>query len=203
MRCAFESRAAAFVRKNGGSRGPYRMEGGDALIGHTGFRFCPSCGGRNIRERGGKAVDCGDCGYLYYHNTAAAAAVILETHGGILLSRRNADPGRGLLDLPGGFADYGESYESALRREIKEETGMELGTLTYFGSFPNTYEYRDVTYFTADAVFTASLPEGGPVRLSDEIREMVLVRPGSVNFDDMAFEVTKRVLKAYWKIPGG
>ncbi len=148
-------------------------------------------------------MGCGDCGFLYYHNTASAVAVILESRGGVLLSRRNADPGKGLLDLPGGFVDYGESCESALRREIKEEIDLDLGDLTYFGSFPNTYRYRDVTYFTTDMVFIASIPEEIPMHFNHEIREIVLVRPESVNFDLMAFEATKRALRAYWKMPAG
>jgi ADP-ribose pyrophosphatase YjhB (NUDIX family) len=153
---------------------------------------------KNIHDRGRKAVACRTATCTI---TTRPLPLSFSKPGAGSCSAEN-DPAW-VLDLPGGFADYGESFESALRREIREETGMDLGELTYFGSFPNTYAYLGVTYFTADAVFIAALPEGGPSRLSDEIREMVLVRPESVNFEDMAFDVTKRVLKAYWKIPGG
>jgi NAD+ diphosphatase len=173
------------------------------MIHDTRFRFCPRCGGTRIDDHGDKAVRCADCGFLYFHNTASAVAVILESRGGVLLARRNADPGKGLLDLPGGFVDYGESCESALRREIKEETDLDLGELSYFGSFPNTYGYHDVTYFTTDMVFIASMPAGFPLKVNAEIQEMVLVRAESVNFDMLAFDVTKRVLRAYWKMPEG
>ena len=173
------------------------------MIRHTRFRFCPRCGGTRIEDHGGKAVQCGDCGFLYFHNTASAAAVLLETEGGLLLARRYTDPGKGLLDLPGGFVDYGESCEAALRREIREEMELHLGELTYFGSFPNTYEYRDVTYFTTDMVFRTKVPEGFMPKLNAEIQEMVLVRRESLDFQQLAFEVTKFVLRAYWKIPNG
>jgi 8-oxo-dGTP diphosphatase len=173
------------------------------MIRHTGFRFCPRCGGTRIEDSEGKALVCGECGFQYFHNTASAAAVLLESDGGLLLARRNADPGRGLLDLPGGFVDYGESCESALKREIREEMGLDLGELTYFGSFPNTYVYLDVTYFTTDMVFHAKVPEGFEPRLNSEIQEMVLVRRESLDFQQLAFDVTKLVLREYWKIQAG
>jgi ADP-ribose pyrophosphatase YjhB (NUDIX family) len=173
------------------------------MIRHTRFRFCPRCGGTHIEDHQGKAVRCGDCAFLYFHNTASAAAVLLETEGGLLLARRYADPGKGLLDLPGGFVDYGESCESALKREIQEEMDLDPGVLTYFGSFPNTYVYRDVTYFTTDMVFRAKVPEGFKPKLNAEIQEMVLVRRESLDFQQLAFEVTKLVLRAYWKMPNG
>jgi len=176
------------------------LERADEMKRHTGFRFCPRCGGKSIESHLDKAMLCSGCGFLYFHNTASAVAVILESGDGVLLSRRNADPGRGMLDLPGGFVDYGESCESALRREIREETGMELGALTYFGSFPNAYRYGDVMYFTTDVVYIAAMPAGFPVKVNAEIQEMVLVRPESVDFNALAFEVTKGVLKAYWRI---
>jgi ADP-ribose pyrophosphatase YjhB (NUDIX family) len=170
------------------------------MIRHAGFRFCPRCGGTRIDDDEGKAIRCGDCGFLYFHNTASAVAVLLETDRGLLLARRNAEPGNGLLDLPGGFVDYGESCESALRREVKEEMDLDLGELTYFGSFPNIYEYHDVTYFTTDMVFRAAVPEGFKPKLNAEIRELALVRRESLAFHQLAFEVTKLVLKEYWKI---
>jgi ADP-ribose pyrophosphatase YjhB (NUDIX family) len=170
------------------------------MIRHTKFRFCPRCGSQKIGDRGDKAMLCGDCGFQYFHNTASAAALLLESEGGLVLARRNENPAKGLLDLPGGFADYGESFESALRREIREEIGLEPGELAYFGSFPNTYEFGGVIYFTTDAVFKAPLPEGFTPRFNAEISELVEVRRDSVAFDQLAFDVTRLVLRTYWDV---
>jgi NADH pyrophosphatase NudC (nudix superfamily) len=167
------------------------------MIRYTGFQFCPRCGGRDIRDRDGKAVFCGDCGFLYFHNAASAVAGIIETAGGIVLVRRKVDPGTGMLDFPGGFVDYGESFESALLREIREELNLELHDLQYFGSFPNTYVFGDVTYFTSDVVFVCSADAGTGITPNGEIAEVVIVRPEEADAGLMAFESAKAVLMKY------
>jgi len=78
---------------------------------------------------------------------------IIETDQGILVAKRNHAPKKGMLDLPGGFSDYHESLENAVRREIMEELGLALDRVSYFGSEPNVYRFKGVTYFTIDAIF--------------------------------------------------
>ncbi len=51
---------------------------------------------------------------------------LVECAGQFLLIRRAERPGRGLLALPGGFLDSGERLEAGARRELKEETGLDL-----------------------------------------------------------------------------
>jgi ADP-ribose pyrophosphatase YjhB (NUDIX family) len=128
---------------------------------------------------------------------AAAVMGILETPQGILFTRRARDPGKSMLDLPGGFVDYGETLEGAVRREIREELGLELPVIRYFGSFPNTYAYRGVTYHTADAVFVCPVDPRNRMRLSDEIVETVVLRPADVNPDVLAFDSAKLALREY------
>lgn len=106
------------------------------MIPLTGFRFCPKCGVERLVSEDGKSVTCGACGFRYFHNMAAAVMGILTTPSGILLTRRAEDPGKGMLDLPGGFVDYGESLEQALVREIQEELGIRVTIPEYIGSFP-------------------------------------------------------------------
>jgi ADP-ribose pyrophosphatase YjhB (NUDIX family) len=69
-----------------------------------------------------------------------------------LITRKEA-PKRGYLGLPGGFVGHGETLEEALGREIQEELNLAIKDFRYFGSFPNRYDYKRVTYFTIDALF--------------------------------------------------
>ncbi|HPR04451.1 MAG TPA: NUDIX domain-containing protein, partial [Deltaproteobacteria bacterium] len=76
-----------------------------------------------------KEIPCPACGHgiRTYHNPVPTVDAIIEHEGGIVLVlRRNPPPG---WALPGGFVDYGETVEQAVRREALEETGLTLADL--------------------------------------------------------------------------
>lgn len=71
---------------------------------------------------------CGACGQTTWRNPSPVAVAILPVttpHGiGVVVQRRDIEPARGKLALPGGFIDYGEDWRDALVRELREETGL-------------------------------------------------------------------------------
>jgi ADP-ribose pyrophosphatase YjhB (NUDIX family) len=165
------------------------------------FRYCPSCGSENIRFEDHKAFHCPDCGFLYYHNTAAATGCVISAGGEILLLVRDKEPGKGKLDLPGGFVDPGEGAFEGLRRECREEIGWDPGLdLTLFASFPNVYPYKNIAYNTCDFFFAVTVPG---LRREDltlepgEIAGALFVKPSELNLDDLAFDSTRRAMEAY------
>jgi NAD+ diphosphatase len=110
------------------------------------FEYCPRCKSSGIFFDNRKQFKCSACSFTYFHNVATAAAAILEYDRKIILIKRAREPGKGKLDLPGGFTDPEETAEDGLNREIKEELGITLDKMKYIGSSPNVYKYKDVTY---------------------------------------------------------
>jgi ADP-ribose pyrophosphatase YjhB (NUDIX family) len=166
----------------------------------TRFKFCPRCASPKIKVHMKNAIRCGACGYVYFHNTAAAVAGIIETGGKILLIRRAAEPKAGFYDLPGGFVDYRESIDAALRREVKEECNLELEDVRYFGSFGNLYSYKGVDYFTADAVFLCRPADIKKLRISREANSIMTTDVKKIDFSKIAFESIRKALRKYRKI---
>lgn len=159
------------------------------------FRYCPSCGSKGVVFDGIKKLHCRACSFTYFHNTACAVAGVLEYGEQIVLIKRSREPARGKLDLPGGFIDPDETAEEALRREIREELNMEIGTVKYRGSYPNTYEYKGVTYKTCDLFFSSRIRTLPTVVDETEIEELILIHPCEVPDDQVAFESTKTWLR--------
>ncbi|MHC4558769.1 MAG: NUDIX hydrolase [Planctomycetota bacterium] len=155
------------------------------------FNYCPSCGSTDIFFDDVKKLRCAKCSFTYYHNVAAAVAAILEYEDKIVLIRRKKEPGRGKLDLPGGFMDPSETAEEALRREIKEELGINLGALKYIGSYPNIYVYKKVRYYTCDLFFHCRIDSIPTSVDKTEIEEFVLMSPSEIPDEEIAFESTK------------
>ena len=86
--------------------------------------------------------------------------IIIELQGGIVLVRRK-NPPLGWA-LPGGFVDYGESLESAARREAREETGLDVVLTKLLGVYSDPG--RDPRFHTSSTVYVASAsgtPLGG------------------------------------------
>lgn len=166
----------------------------------SGFKFCPRCASDKINVHMKNAIKCDSCGYVYFHNTAAAVAGIIEIEGKVLLIKRAHEPKIGYFDLPGGFVDYKESFEEALRREIKEECNLDIVDMRYFGSFANTYYYREVEYFTADAFFICRPGKTSKLRLSEEASEYVWVDIATFDLTKMAFISMQAALENYKKL---
>ena len=118
------------------------------------FRACPRCGVQKAGSMKERFFHCEKCDFYFYFNPAAAVAgIITDIDGRVLLLRRANDPARGKLGLPGGFVDFNESAEDALRRETREEVNVRLSNIQFLCSFPNRYVFRGLTYQTVDLFF--------------------------------------------------
>ena len=158
------------------------------MIEYTRFVFCPRCGVAALEKHRKNAMRCTECGYVFFHNNAAAAAAIIEYDDGVVITVRGHDPHKGKFDLPGGFVDYNESLETALKREVREELGVDITIDRYLGSFPNRYEYKRVVYFTTDVVFVCRLSDpNATITANDEIERWEVVAKESIPFDRFAF----------------
>jgi len=140
---------------------------------------------------------CGGCGFVLFFNAAAAVAVFIRRDDRrVLFIRRAKDPGRGMLGLPGGFADFGESAEDATRREAREEVGLELEALTYLASYPNAYAYAGVTYHTLDIFFCASVTGTARPRPLDAVESVCWLDPALVDLAEIAFSSMRSAITA-------
>ncbi|MDR0718100.1 MAG: NUDIX domain-containing protein [Treponema sp.] len=170
------------------------------------FSYCPSCASNKIEFKNNKVFKCPDCGFTYYHNTAAATGCVISSDDKVLLVVRAKDPGKGRYDLPGGFVDPGEGAVDALCREIKEELGWAPppdADLRLFASFPNTYPYKGVVYNTCDLFFSLSAPgltEKDLTLATDEIDRAVFLRPEEIEENDIAFKSARLALAAFFHL---
>lgn len=164
------------------------------------FAYCPSCRAPSPTFTHGKHLHCEECGFEFFQNTAAAVGALIRSGERILFLRRAREPGYGLLDVPGGFVDPGETFEEALRRECMEEIGDAPVHLTYFCSLSNTYLYAGVEYTTADAFFFADLNR--PIDNDDllrlnfdrsEVLSLHLLRIDEIRPEELAFPSLKKL----------
>ena len=127
--------------------------------------YCPQCGLRlTTSECDGRIRPvCTACGHIVYINPVPSVAAILEREGRLLLVKRNIEPGLGQWSLPGGFVETGETAVDAVKREVREETGLICGDVrlvdvaSYLGGY-----YGDVLVVCyAAQLFSGMIASGG------------------------------------------
>lgn len=163
------------------------------------FNYCPKCKSKDISKDDRKFFHCPQCDFVYYHNPGAATAIILEYDGKILFAVRKIDPSKGMLDLPGGFVDYDETVEDAIKREIKEELNIDLDRINYHKSFPNTYLYKNITYHTIDMIYTGAIDRIDNITVADDVASIELVPFNEIDFNKIAFVSIKNAIKSFLK----
>lgn len=110
---------------------------------------------------------------------AVSAAIFRD--GKVLLVRRARSPGRGFYSLPGGRVEFGKSLHTALHREVREETGLEIEIVGLAG-------WREVLPSASGGghylimSFAARWAGREPI-LNDEHDDFIWIEPG--NFGDL------------------
>jgi ADP-ribose pyrophosphatase YjhB (NUDIX family) len=102
------------------------------------WRYCPRCASGLVHAH--ERVDCPACGFIAFSNSEpTSGALVLDADGRVLLVRRARDPHAGTWDVPGGFLDEAEDPVDALRRELREETGLEVEPEEFIGARLDRY----------------------------------------------------------------
>lgn len=164
------------------------------------FKFCPRCGSARFSSANTKEIRCATCGFRHFVNPAAAvAALITDSNGRLLLTRRRNAPAAGMLDLPGGFVDKSETAEDAIVREIKEELNLRVDEIRFFGSFPNEYLFEGIVYFTLDIVFKCKVYNFETLLPADDVSSCEFFAPDKINLNEIGLDSVKNIMLAYWK----
>ena len=123
-------------------------------------QFCGRCGLPLRTRTAERAKECSQCGLLHFPRLAPAIIVLVERGNELLLARsRHFMPG--MYSVLAGFVEPGESLEEAVVREVKEEVGIEIKDLKYFGSQPWPFPHSLMIGFTANYA-------GGEISLDDQ-----------------------------------
>ena len=89
---------------------------------------CQRCG-HALEQRdfeGKPRPTCPSCGFIVFLDPKVAVVVLVSDGDRLLFVRRGAEPQIGKWCFPGGYVDRGEQVEAAARREVREETGLEV-----------------------------------------------------------------------------
>ncbi len=113
------------------------------------MRFCPLCGGRNHFNHNQLAMQCGDCRTLHYPRIFPCIIVAVRKENEILLAQHPRHK-NGMYTVIAGFLEVGETFEQFVAREVKEETGIEVKNIRYFGSQPWAFPSSMMMGFLAE-----------------------------------------------------
>jgi len=117
----------------------------------------------------------------------------------LLLTKRKKAPNKGKWGTPGGFVNIHETAEGGIRREIKEELGITLGTVHYLSTYTFPYRFEGEPFELLEVAFYSYYKKGN-IRPSDDIAEAVFVPLAKIDYAKIAFPSTKQAIQLLMKI---
>ncbi len=162
------------------------------------FKYCPRCAAPNS-DIGSIPLKCDQCNFtLYFGPVAAVGGLVINDKNELLLVRRARNPGLGMFGLPGGFIDRDETAELALRREVLEETGLEIRDLRMVMTHPNGYQYGGITVPVLDLFFACYVVDADRLSLADdELSSSLWTRPTRDHLEQMAFASNRLAIESW------
>jgi NAD+ diphosphatase len=112
-------------------------------------QFCGRCGAATRIEPDERNRVCPACGQAHYPRVAPVAMALVRRDKEILLARSPHFP-QGMYSALAGFVEPGETVEECLHREVREEVGVEVENLRYFGSQSWPFPHSLMLAFHAD-----------------------------------------------------
>ena len=163
-----------------------------------GWRLCPRCGAELDVALAPDRVSCPLCALVVYANPKpAVCALLVDESGRLMLARRAVEPFAGYWDLPGGFVEEGEHPLAALRRELLEETGLEIEPGAFVGIWMDTYGDAADAQSTLNLYWEARVVSG-TMKSADDVSELRWFEPdGLPPREQLAFATFAEALAAW------
>ncbi len=147
-------------------------------------RYCGSCGRPTEPAEGERAKICPRCGIQFFPRVTPAVIVAVVRGRKILLAHARRFP-TVFYSILAGFVEPGETFEECIAREVREETGIEVANLRYFGSQPWPFPHSLMVGFTAEyaggelVLEEKELVEAGWFG-AEEVRQLQIPRRGTI-----------------------
>jgi NAD+ diphosphatase len=117
---------------------------------YLGHRFCGYCGSATQQVPKERAMGCSACGKSFYPRLSPCVMALVTRGHQCLLARHGQHRTHGFYTVLAGFIEPGENVESAIRREVREEVGLEVANPTYIASQPWPFPGQLMLGFFAD-----------------------------------------------------
>lgn len=138
---------------------------GKAILGwHQTHRFCACCGTATEQAQGGWQRRCPDCKAAHFPRTDPVVIMLITKGNSVLMGRSPGWP-QGMYSLLAGFIEPGETLEAAVRREVFEESGVQVGEVGYLASQP--WPFPSSLMFGCWGHATSSAINIDPVEIED------------------------------------
>jgi len=111
-------------------------------------QYCGLCASPTHYVPEETGMQCGNCAHIAYPRISPAVVVLIEKEEELLMARSHHFK-EGMYGLVAGFVEAGETIEHAVHREVKEEVGVSIKELSYFGSQPWPFPSSLMIGFTA------------------------------------------------------
>ena len=166
------------------------------------MNFCPRCGHplKDAFKYGKTRRVCDACGFVHFRDPKVAAVVFVAEANRVLMVQRAFNPQRGKWALPAGYIDYGEDPREAGIREVQEETGLEVvirRVIDVLGPDPSGENPASIV------ILFEGERTGGALAAADDAKRAEFFRPDEIPLDEIAFESTRQLIKAWVESQNG
>ena len=154
------------------------------------YKFCPMCGSKlSIRTSEGKDQKyCENCKWIYYPHVVSSVGAIILKNNKVLMVKRNIEPYRDTWMFPSGFINYGEHPRESIRREVKEETSLNVISADLIAVEQAVDDVREPGHFYY--LFNVTIEDGDAVTDGEENKDIAWI---SLQDDPkIGWEISKR-----------
>ncbi len=166
-------------------------------------KYCPYCSEKIILKKEDFILReyCPSCNIFFYDNPLPVVSTILEKDRKILLVKRKNKPYKGMWCLPSGFAETGETIETATLRELEEETGIKAKIITLVDADScKNYLYGDLIFLSFEVEQTGGKLEAGDDAIATKYFPIDKIPRLAFSSNTLAVKAYIKSKKEYWAI---